>query len=124
MRNLDMQRGASMPLTITFLAMTAILLTITFKLYPAFYEHWQISSVISSYDKNVDLEPMSIRDIETNFETRLLTNNVRDFNVEEGFFVEKSADGVYLGVDYEVRIPIYSNVDALISFEESFEQKF
>ncbi|KZY34094.1 MULTISPECIES: DUF4845 domain-containing protein [unclassified Oleiphilus] len=124
MRTDSRQKGASMPVVLLFLGMAAIILTIAFKLYPAFYEHWQIASVLESYDKEVDLEGMSAGELETNFQTRLLTNNVRTFDVKEGFYAEVTDESVYISVEYEVRIPIYSNIDAVVSFEESIEKKF
>ena len=124
MRNFDKQRGASMPLVVLFIAMTSIILTIAFKLYPAYYEHWLIEAVMESLEKDSKIESMSINALENNFETRLLTNNVREFDVSEGFFAEKTDNSVYLAVEYEVRIPMYSNIDAVLKFEESFEKKF
>lgn len=124
MRSVSQQKGASMPVVLLFLGMSAIILTIAFKLYPAYYEHWQITSVLESYGEDHDLEAMSVSELETNFQTRLLTNNVREFDVKEGFFAERTDTGVILSVDYEVRIRMYKNIDALLVFEETVEKTF
>ena len=124
MLNVYQQKGASMPVVLLFLGMAAIILTIAFKLYPAYYEHWQITSVLESYDSEHDLENMSVGELETNFQTRLLTNNVRNFDVRESFFVERTDSSVILSVDYEIRVPMYKNIDALLLFEETVEKTF
>jgi hypothetical protein len=124
MLNVSKQNGASVPIMLVFLGMAAVVLTIAFKLYPVYYEHWQISAVLESYDKEIDLESMSVSELESNFSTRLMTNNVREFDVSEGFFAERTDTGMYISVEYEVRVPIYGNVDAVVSFEESIEQTF
>ena len=118
------QRGASMPATLLFIAMTAIILTVAFKLYPAFYENWQISSVIQSFEEENKLKNMSAKDIARMFDKRLTTNNVHNFNSKEYLIIELDEEGVYIGVEYEVRVPIYKNVDAVAKFDESMEKNF
>lgn len=124
MRSFSKQQGASMPLTILFLGMAAIILTIAFKLYPSYYEHWQVASILKTYESDVDLESMSAGELEGNFSNRLLTNNVRDFDVEEALYIEKTDESVYIEVIYEVRVPIYKNIDAIVKFEETLEKSF
>jgi hypothetical protein len=124
MRTLSKQNGASTPLTLLFVGMAAILLTIIFKLYPSYYEHWQISAVLDSYAKDVEVESMTVDELESNFLTRLMTNNVRGNEVREGFFAERTDNAMNISVEYEVRVPIYKNIDAIIYFEKSVENKF
>lgn len=122
MQNYNKQQGASMPLVVLFISMAMIVLTIGFKLYPAFYEHWQLQHVVASFDDESDLGDLSVKEIKRRFDSRLITNNVRDFDSNESLTILKQDGMLSIYVEYEVRIPIYDNIDALVSFEESLEK--
>lgn len=117
------QQGASTPLVILFVGMAMIVLTIAFKLYPAFYENWQLQHVVESFNDEAGLQDLSIKEIKRRFDSRLLTNNVRDFNSADNLVLEKNEDTLFIYVEYEVRVPIYDNIDAIVSFEESLEKQ-
>ena len=124
MVNHNQQQGASTPITILFVAMAMIVLTIAFKLYPAFYENWQLAQVVESFNDEAGLQDLTIKEIKRRFDSRLLTNNVRDFNSDESLILDKNEDTLFIDVQYEVRVPIYDNIDAIVSFEESLEKQF
>ncbi|MFT6031026.1 MAG: hypothetical protein ACI8O8_002774, partial [Oleiphilaceae bacterium] len=110
MNNYKKQQGASMPLVIIFVVMAMIVLTIAFKLYPTFYEHWQVQSVLEGFEQESGLGDLSVKNITDNFDKRLLTNNVRSFNSKESLTVIKKDDTLSIYVEYEVRIPMYENI--------------
>tara|TARA_R110002167_G_scaffold83583_6_gene226953 strand:+ start:4098 stop:4472 length:375 start_codon:yes stop_codon:yes gene_type:complete len=118
------QQGASTPLVILFVAMAMIVLTIGFKLYPAFYEHWQVTNVLEGFDEEPGLADLSVKEITTRFDKRLVTNNIREFNMKESLTVTKNDGKLSMYIEYEVRVPIYENIDAIVSFEESLEKQF
>jgi hypothetical protein len=117
------QQGASTPLVILFVAMAMIVLTIAFKLYPAFYENWQVKHVLEGFDNETGLADISVNEIKSRFDKRLLTNNVRDFNSTKHLTVSKQDGSLSIYIEYEVRVPIYKNIDAIVSFEESLEKQ-
>tara|TARA_R110000850_G_scaffold220635_3_gene346376 strand:- start:482 stop:856 length:375 start_codon:yes stop_codon:yes gene_type:complete len=124
MKNYNNQQGASTPLVILFVAMAMIVLTIAFKLYPAYYEHWQVKNVLEGFDEEQGLSDLSVKEITSRFDKRLLTNNIRDFNRKESVTITKKDSNLSIYIDYEVRVPIYENIDAIVSFEESLEKQF
>mgnify|MGYP000668582373 CR=1 FL=1 len=118
------QQGASKPLVLLFLVMATVILTVGFKLFPVFYENWQIESIVNSFEDESDLEIVTVKVLSERFYSRLTINNVRDFDYEESVFLSKD-DGVFvIEVDYEVRIPIYRNIDAVMTFEKVFEKNY
>lgn len=123
MKNYNNQQGASTPLVILFVAMAMIVLTIAFKLYPAFYEHWQVKNVLQGFDEEQGLADLSVNEIIKRFNKRILTNNIRDFNSKESLIVTKKDGKLSMYIEYEVRIPIYENIDAIVSFEEALEKQ-
>ena len=122
MNNYKKQQGASMPLVIIFVAMAMIVLTIAFKLYPAYYEHWLVKNILEGFEQESGLQELSVKELTSNFNKRLLTNNVRDFNSKEGLKIAKQDDILLIYIKYEVRVPIYENIDAIVLFEESLEK--
>ncbi len=124
LESLSKQGGASPILTLIFLGLLAIVLTIAFKLYPAFYEHWQVESVVESFEDESGLGELSEKDINRRFQTRLQTNNIREFNLEDNVLISKGDGLLSIEVDYEVRVNIYRNIDAIMVFQKSFEKRF
>ena len=124
MVKLKKQQGASTPLVLIFILMTAVILTIFFKLYPAFYDHWLISSAVNSFKEETGLEEMPEKEIRRRFIARLTTNSVRNFNFDDSVFIGKDDGVLIIEVEYEVRVPMYRNVDAIIKFEEYLEQAY
>lgn len=123
MMSTNKQRGASTPLIIIFIAMAAAILTVTFKLYPVFYENWQIENIVDSFNDEANLEELSAADIEKRFGNRLITNNIRNFNSDESVFISMDEGLLVIETDYEVRLPIYRNIDAVVKFKKLFEKK-
>jgi len=118
------QGGASALAIIIFLGMAAVILTITFKLYPVFYEHWQIESVAKSFEEEKNLENISLDELEKRFKTRLSTNNVRDFDFDNNVLMTME-DGLFsIELSYEERINMYRNVDAVVVFEKLYEKRY
>ncbi|MDX1452109.1 MAG: DUF4845 domain-containing protein [Oleiphilaceae bacterium] len=117
------QRGVSALFMLIFLAMAAVILTVAFKLYPAYYEHWQIEGVVESFENEDGLENLSLREIERRFNTRLQTNNVRSFNTGENVIFDLTDEFLAIEVNYEVRVPIYRNIDAVMKFQKTFEKR-
>lgn len=122
--SLSNQKGASSLAIVIFLGMAAVILTIAFKLYPVFYEHWQIESVAKSFEEEKDLADLSLREVEKRFQTRLITNNVRDFKFDDNVVIGMDEGLLSIELEYEVRINMYRNIDAVVVFEKLFEKKY
>ena len=124
MENYKKQNGASMPLVILFVAMSIIILTIVFKLYPTYYEYWQVKQVLEGFEDEPGLDSLSVKEIKSRFDKRIVTNNIRDFDSNENLSIIKNEAELLMDIEYEVRIPIYDNIDAVVSFKESWEKQF
>ncbi|MFT7186253.1 MAG: hypothetical protein ACI84K_001651 [Pseudohongiellaceae bacterium] len=122
--SLNKQTGASTPLVIVFLGMAAVVLTLAFKLYSPIFENWQVESVVESFEDDTDVTELSVDAIRKQFNNRLEVNNVRNFNSNEWLFITKDDGLLIIAVDYEVRVPVYRNIDAIMTFEKTLEKKF
>lgn len=121
-KSLKKQAGASAPLVMIFLGMSAVILTLAFKLYPPIFEHWQVESVVESFEDDSDLTELSITEIQKRFNKRLVINNVRNFKSSQSLFITNEDGLLRIEVSYEVRVPVYRNIDAIMTFEKAFEK--
>ncbi len=115
------QRGASMPAILIFVAMAAMYFLVGFKLYPAYFEHWQLQSVVESFANDPETGNLSVGEISKRFRVRMQTNNIREIDFDEAVTIEKDGAVITIYVDYESRINIYNNIDAVLNWEETTE---
>jgi len=114
------QRGASAIVILLFIAMAALILLVAFKLYPIYYDQWQVMSIAESFDGDPQVSDLSETEIEKRFQLRLSTNGIRDVDFDESVTVEKDSENstLYITVAYERRTNLYKNIDAVVVFEE------
>ena len=115
------QTGASALLILIILTMAAFIVLCVIKLYPSYYDQWTIMKVVDGFEESPDLDTLSVAEIEKRFALRLQTNSIRDFNFNESVVIEKDDIAVYFDIDYERRVHIYKNVDAVVTFKETRE---
>lgn len=120
--SLGNQRGAS---AITMLVMVLFfggLLTMAIKLGPIYLDDITIQEAIESLDGTEGLSSMGPAQVRTLIDKRLSVNNVRGFD-PKNIAVEKDGDMVVIKVVYDMRTNIFSNVDAVVSFDHEYEMK-
>ncbi len=115
------QHGASMPATLIFVAMAAMFFLVGFKLYPAYFEHWQLQSVVESFENDPETGDLTVGEITKRFKVRMQTNNIREIDFKDAITIEKDGGVIYIYVDYESRINIYNNIDAVVTWDETTE---
>lgn len=115
------QHGASVPAILLFVAMAALILLVSFKVYPVYFEHWQLNSVVESFETDPEIGELSTGEIERRFRLRMQTNNIREISFNEAVAIEKEDGVVKIYVEYESRVDVYKNIDAVISFDETTE---
>lgn len=118
------QKGVSALFVLIFLAMFAFALLSGFKLYPVYFDHWAVVSTADSFGEDPELAQLSEREYKKRFNLRLQTNNIRDFDFDESIEVDMQEDFLLLNIDYEKRVNIYKNIDAVVSFKEELEYRY
>lgn len=117
------QRGASPFIMLLFVAMLAFFVTIIFKLAPPYYDFWQIKEVMESFAEEPDLAELKAKEVESRFDKRLIVSNIRDFDRKENVTITTSDQVLTIDLEYEVRINMFRNVDAVIAFTHTVEYK-
>lgn len=115
------QRGASMPLVLAFVGMAAMWALVGFKIYPIYFEHWQLQSVAQSFEDEAGLSDLSVGEISKRFRLRMQTNNIRDINYADAVTIEADDGVLSIIISYESRVNVYKSIDAVLVFDEVTE---
>ncbi len=110
-----------MILVLIVLAMAAFCGLIGIKVYPIYFEHWQLQSVVKSFEEEPELSELGLSEIKRRFSTRMQTNNIRDIDFREAVSITEQDAVLSIVVEYESRVNVYKNMDAVIVFDETTE---
>ncbi|MFT5722278.1 MAG: hypothetical protein ACI9W6_002604 [Motiliproteus sp.] len=112
------QGGWSFLGLLIFLLVAGVFMTVGFKLVPAYTDHEALKSIMVDTQRDQLLMVKSKQEIELNLTKKLRINNLKF--PQEFIKISKDKGDVLMDVDYEVRIPIFMNVDAVVSFKEQY----
>ena len=110
----------------TGISIMALLILIAFvavtllKIMPIYFDSFKVGDVISSLKEERGLGEKSNSEITKMILKRLDVNMVSDVT-KDNIFIEKSKNQVLIDVEYEVRKPMFGNLDIIISFKKSAE---
>tara|TARA_R110002094_G_scaffold43364_2_gene55501 strand:- start:2382 stop:2756 length:375 start_codon:yes stop_codon:yes gene_type:complete len=112
------QGGWSFLSLLVFLLVAGVFVSIGFKLVPAYTDHETLKSILVSTQNDRALMAKTKNEIELSLTKKLRINNMK---LPEKFLkITKDKGDVFLDIDYEIRIPIFMNVDAVVSFKEQY----
>ena len=116
------QRGASALVMLVMVLFFGSLLTLLLKLGPAYMDDYTIQEALESLDGTENLSSMGPAQVRTLINKRLSVNNVRTLSAQS-ISVDKDDDKVLIVVDYDVRTPVISNIDAIMHFKHAYEMR-
>lgn len=118
--DMSRQRGASGLVMLVMVLFFGSLLTLLLKLGPAYMDDYTIQEALESLDGTDGLSAMGPAQVRTLINKRLSVNNVRTLSAES-IRVDKDGEQVVIVVDYQVRSPVISNIDAVMHFKHVYE---
>ncbi len=114
------QKGASLYALIVVMTLLGVLIMAGLKLSPAYMDNMVIKNAIENLKESGELEDMPLRDIRR-YVTRTAQTNGGSFQSDGLDQVE--IDGVdYIAVEYESRVPMFLNIDAVVKFNYRIEK--
>ena len=108
----------------TFIGLILILIPVGFivhifmKAVPAYIEAYSVGDAINSLKKEIDLRDKSKEEIYRMIQKRFDVNDIHSVGKDD-IKIQKTPDAVSVTVDYESRIPLFSNVALALSFHKS-----
>jgi len=118
--DLSKQKGASLYALIVVMTLLGILILAGLKLSPAYIDDMVVKNAIENLKESGELEDMSLRDIRR-YVTRTVETNGGNFASDSIDQVEEG--GVdYIAVEYESRVAMFLNIDAIVKFSYRIEK--
>jgi hypothetical protein len=111
------QRGATFIFWIFFLAIIGFLLMIGLKLFPVYYKGLATEKIVEDVALEMQGKNPNKKQLWESISKRINISSIYDVS-KEHFVYEKNKDVVTFGLDYEVRVPIVANIDAVASFDQ------
>ncbi len=121
METAKLQRGVSMPVLILILALAGFFLTVAFKIVPVYVENRYIVAALNTLGEDApELQSMTTREIRSDLQRIYSLNNIRSEGSKE-IDVDKQSDRVVVRVAYETRVPLFLNIDVMMSFDNELD---
>ena len=110
------QGGAGLFGVLLWLVGAVLVLTLGFKLAPSYVEFWTVKSAMNAVSQDPELIAKGRGQLMSSLSTRLEVNDVRGLP-KDAIKIEQQGSGWDLVAAYEVRVPLFYNIDALLSFD-------
>ncbi|SIS91760.1 DUF4845 domain-containing protein [Neptunomonas antarctica] len=114
------EKGASFFSMLIVLMMAGTLLATAFKIYQPYLNHLTIKSVIENVTQDYDELRKPIPTIRADINKRLYINQV-NLPTQDALVIVNDKGLLKFNLKYEVRLPMFFNVDAVIKFSEYYE---
>ena len=114
------QKGLTGISIVVMLVVIAFISIIFLKIMPIYFDSFKVGDVVSSLKEERSLGDKGNREITTMILKRLDVNMVTDVTNED-IIIEKTKNDVFIDVEYEVRKPMFGNLDVVVSFKKSVE---
>lgn len=118
MHNMKQQAGLSILSVVFGILITGLVVLLIFKIGPLYLEHYGVVSSLKSLEKEVGIRQKSNTELMTLLKKRLDINDVRRVNSKD-ITIKKQARQTTVRVAYEVQVPLVSNVDLLVTFDDT-----
>ena len=100
--------------------MGGVLISSALKLMPHFLDNRLVTSTVADVVYSPEVLDMSKNEIISKISKSLSMNNVRSVDAD-AIKVDHQRDRVLISVDYEVRVNLFSNIDAVAVFKKEFD---
>lgn len=120
MKSRKQQLGASFFSILIVLIVAGIFVSVVFKLYPAYTDNLTVESVIEDMLDNREELKQDPRGLKSSFAKKMRINQVK-LPTKDSLIITKKEGVIRFVLDYEVRIPMFSNVDAVVVFKKEYE---
>lgn len=109
---------------LTAISMVVVILVVLFfaliaiRLFPVYLDNYKVSTHIKNLVADSNIKTMTDKDILKTLFKRLDLDDVESVK-PENVFIERGTQGkgsIVLAVEYEVRRPVFGNVDMVVSF--------
>ncbi|MDO8342245.1 MAG: DUF4845 domain-containing protein [Cellvibrio sp.] len=121
-KSIRRQRGLGMLQWALVIAVAGFFLLFAFKVIPLYAENRYVESALRSLETGGEqLEQMTDAEIKSKLGKFYTINNVRSIGPTESIKVERDSENALVTVDYETRVPLFWNIDLVVSFQNHLD---
>ncbi len=120
MQSKNKQKGLTGISIMVMLVAIAFIAVIFLKIMPIYFDAFKVGDVVAAMKDERGLGDKPNNEIAKMILKRLDVNMVTDVTKED-ILVERAKNIVYIDIEYEVRKPMFGNLDVIISFKKSVE---
>ncbi|HLA75159.1 MAG TPA: DUF4845 domain-containing protein [Gammaproteobacteria bacterium] len=120
MSGINRQRGITTIGLIIILGLIAFFTMITLKLFPIYIEYFQVVTSLESLQSEPDVTSKTKPEIVQLLIKRLDVNNVKSVEAKN-IEIKQGPKATVIGINYEVREPLFWNLDVVAKFDKSIE---
>ncbi|MDF3013515.1 MAG: hypothetical protein K0Q78_1719 [Cellvibrio sp.] len=116
------QRGLGMLQWALVIAIAGFFLLFAFKVVPLYAENRYVESALRSLETGGEkLEQMTDAEIKKKLNNFYMINNVRSEGPTKSIKIERESEKALVTVDYETRVPLFWNIDLVLSFQNHLD---
>lgn len=112
------QRGMTAISMLVIACLVGFVVMIAIKLAPTYFAHFKVQAALKNLPTDSRAEGASDREIKELILKKLDVDDV-DFVKSEDIVITKSSSGRTVAIDYEARVPMFGNVDAVVKFDKN-----
>lgn len=120
MQTLKTQRGMTAIGWIIVLGLIAFFVLLALRLTPGYLEYFSVASSIESLENEPGITEKSPPEIRSLIDKRFQVNDVKTVTGKNAK-IENKSGRLTISIEYEVRVPVIGNVDAVSKFNKSVE---
>lgn len=118
--NPNRQQGMTMIAWVIILAIVGFFTLIAVRLTPAYLENYSVKSALEAMKSDPDLARASTQELGGRLLAHFNINYISTVPLDK-IKIKKVGAVTKIDIEYEVRVPILGNVDAVMSFDEHVE---
>ena len=116
------QQGVTFIGWIIILAIIGFFVLLALRLGPVYMENYSVRMALKSLEQDPDAYDLSVRQAKGRLQSYFNVNYITTLP-KEAVKIKKGGGVLSVQIDYEVRVPIVGNIDAILSFDDKVEIK-
>lgn len=120
MQTLKSQQGMTAIGWLIVLGLIGFFVLLALRMTPAYLEYFTVKSALESLQNEPGITQKTPSEIRSMLGKRFDVNDVKNVSSKD-VSIDNQGGRLNVGVDYEVRVPVLGNVDAVMKFDHSVE---
>jgi len=122
LKSIKHQRGLGMLQWALVIAIAGFFLLFAFKVVPLYAENRYVEVALRSLENGGEkLEQMTDSEIKKKLNNFYMLNNVRSEGPTKNIKIARESEKALVTVDYETRVPLFWNIDLVLSFQNHLD---